>query len=46
LIQWRLSREGFNVVKLDGRMGPIERDVVIRKFMKDPSVTVCLEVLH
>jgi len=42
LIQWRLAREGFNVVKLDGRMSPIQRDVVIRKFMTDPSVTVFL----
>lgn len=30
------------MVKLDGRMGPQERDTVIRKFMKDPSVTVFL----
>lgn len=42
LIQWRLSREGFNVVKLDGRMSPVQRDTVIQKFMKDPTVTVFL----
>ena len=28
LIQWRLSRAGFNVVKLDGRMAPQQRDTV------------------
>lgn len=28
LIQWRLSRAGFNVVKLDGRMSPAQRDTV------------------
>ncbi|KAI8820231.1 SNF2 family N-terminal domain-containing protein [Fimicolochytrium jonesii] len=42
LIQWRLSRAGFNVVKLDGRMGPMQRDTVIKQFMTDPNVTVFL----
>ena len=42
LIQWRLSRAGFNVVKLDGRMAPKQRDTVIQKFMTDPEVTVFL----
>ncbi|KAJ3040875.1 DNA repair protein rad16 [Rhizophlyctis rosea] len=42
LIQWRLSRAGFNVVKLDGRMAPQQRDTVIQKFMTDPNVTVFL----
>ncbi|KAJ3054234.1 DNA repair protein rad16 [Rhizophlyctis rosea] len=42
LIQWRLSRAGFNVVKLDGRMAPQQRDTVIQKFMTDPEVTVFL----
>lgn len=42
LIQWRLSRAGFNVVKLDGRMSPIQRDTVIRSFMTDPGITVFL----
>ncbi|TPX65967.1 hypothetical protein SpCBS45565_g04840 [Spizellomyces sp. 'palustris'] len=42
LIQWRLSRAGFSVVKLDGRMGPQQRDTVIKNFMTDPTVTVFL----
>ncbi|KAI9204403.1 SNF2 family N-terminal domain-containing protein [Polychytrium aggregatum] len=42
LIQWRLSRAGFNVVKLDGRMSPDQRSAVINKFMTDPNVTVFL----
>ncbi|KNC99583.1 uncharacterized protein SPPG_04971 [Spizellomyces punctatus DAOM BR117] len=42
LIQWRLSRAGFNVVKLDGRMAPQQRDTVIKSFMTDPTVTVFL----
>ncbi|KAI8898079.1 SNF2 family N-terminal domain-containing protein, partial [Globomyces pollinis-pini] len=42
LVHWRLSRGGFNVVKLDGRMGPTQRANVIEKFTKDPTVTVFL----
>ncbi|KAI8924852.1 SNF2 family N-terminal domain-containing protein [Entophlyctis helioformis] len=42
LIQWRLSRAGFSVVKLDGRMGPEQRDTVIKSFMGDPTITVFL----
>ncbi|KAJ3224511.1 DNA repair protein rad16 [Chytriomyces hyalinus] len=42
LIHWRLSRAGFNCVKLDGRMTPQGRDAVIQSFMKDPSVTIFL----
>ena len=42
LVQWRLSRAGFNVVKLDGRMGPEQRDTVIKNFMTDPTITVFL----
>ncbi|KAI9087674.1 SNF2 family N-terminal domain-containing protein [Phlyctochytrium arcticum] len=42
LIQWRLSRAGFSVVKLDGRMTPAARDTVIKKFMTDVKVTVFL----
>ncbi|KAJ2999141.1 DNA repair protein rad16 [Globomyces sp. JEL0801] len=41
-VHWRLSRGGFNVVKLDGRMGPTQRANVIEKFTKDPTVTVFL----
>jgi DNA repair protein RAD16 len=42
LIQWRLSRADFQVVKLDGRMSPQQRDAVIKAFMNDPKVTVFL----
>jgi DNA repair protein RAD16 len=42
LLHWRLSRGGFNVVKLDGRMGPEQRATIIDKFMTDASVTVFL----
>lgn len=42
LVHWRLSRAGFNVVKLDGRMGPAQRQIVIDSFMTDPSITVFL----
>eukprot|EP00842_Homolaphlyctis_polyrhiza_P004367 jgi/Hompol1/4931/HPOL_004043-RA len=42
LVQWRLSRAGFVVVKLDGRMGPQQRETVINAFMTDPSITVFL----
>ncbi|KAJ3162808.1 DNA repair protein rad16 [Geranomyces michiganensis] len=42
LIQWRLSRAGFNLVKLDGRMSPTVRATVIKQFMTDPAVTVFL----
>ena len=42
LVQWRLSRAGFNVVKLDGRMSPQQRDTAIKMFMTDPTVTVFL----
>jgi DNA repair protein RAD16 len=42
LCHWRLKRAGFNVVKLDGRMGPQQRDYIIQKFTDDPDVTVFL----
>ncbi|KAJ3133354.1 DNA repair protein rad16 [Geranomyces variabilis] len=42
LIQWRLSRAGFSLVKLDGRMTPAVRATVIKQFMTDPAVTVFL----
>jgi DNA repair protein RAD16 len=42
LLHWRLSRAGFNVVKLDGRMGPEQRATIIEQFTKDASVTVFL----
>jgi DNA repair protein RAD16 len=42
LVHWRLSRAGFNVVKLDGRMGQNQREQVIKAFSTDPSVTIFL----
>ena len=42
LVHWRLSRAGFNVVKMDGRMGPNERAEVISAFTNDPKITVFL----
>ncbi|KAI8815059.1 adenosinetriphosphatase [Cladochytrium replicatum] len=42
LVAWRLSRAGIVAVKLDGRMGPEQRQAVIDSFMKDPNVTVFL----
>jgi DNA repair protein RAD16 len=42
LVHWRLSRSGFNCVKLDGRMGPQQRSTVIEKFSTDPSITIFL----
>jgi DNA repair protein RAD16 len=42
LCHWRLVRAGFQVVKLDGRMGPGQRDHIIKKFSTDPTVTVFL----
>ncbi|KAI9366049.1 SNF2 family N-terminal domain-containing protein, partial [Zopfochytrium polystomum] len=42
LIQWRLSRAGFTLVRLDGRMTPQARDNVIKSFTTDPAVTVFL----
>ncbi|KAJ3219283.1 DNA repair protein rad16 [Dinochytrium kinnereticum] len=42
LIQWRLTRAGFSCVKLDGRMSPEARNVVISNFMTDPTVTIFL----
>lgn len=42
LVHWRLSRAGFGVLKLDGRMSPSTRAAIIKKFSSDPSVTVFL----
>ncbi|KAJ3342600.1 DNA repair protein rad16 [Entophlyctis luteolus] len=42
IIHWRLSRAGFNCVKLDGRMTPQSRQSVINSFMTDPNVTIFL----
>jgi DNA repair protein RAD16 len=42
LVHWRLSRAGFNCVKLDGRMSPSQRASIINSFNTDPEVTVFL----
>ncbi|ORX97539.1 hypothetical protein K493DRAFT_329452 [Basidiobolus meristosporus CBS 931.73] len=42
LIQWRLNRAGFSCCRLDGRMGPMQRDAVIKAFMTKPELTVFL----
>lgn len=42
LVHWRLSRAGFECVKLDGTMSPHQRDAAIKHFMTNPSVTVFL----
>ncbi|KAJ3303636.1 hypothetical protein HDV03_003610 [Kappamyces sp. JEL0829] len=42
LVHWRLSRAGFNCVKLDGRMNPEQRAAIINSFSTDPAVTVFL----
>ncbi|KAH6589316.1 hypothetical protein BASA61_005646 [Batrachochytrium salamandrivorans] len=42
LTQWRLTRAGFNVVRLDGRMTPHQREAVIKSFMTESHVSVFL----
>ncbi|GAB5588326.1 DNA repair protein rad16 [Umbelopsis nana] len=42
LANWRLSRAGFECVKLDGTMSPQQRDAAIKYFMTNPNVTVFL----
>ncbi|KAI8580767.1 hypothetical protein K450DRAFT_208493 [Umbelopsis ramanniana AG] len=42
LVNWRLSRAGFECVKLDGTMSPQQRDAAIKHFMTNPNVTVFL----
>ncbi|KAI9491231.1 SNF2 family N-terminal domain-containing protein [Zychaea mexicana] len=42
LIHWRLSRAGFECIRLDGQMSPQQRDAAIKHFMTKPSVTVFL----
>ncbi|CAO3665234.1 unnamed protein product [Umbelopsis ramanniana] len=42
LVNWRLSRSGFECVKLDGTMSPQQRDAAIKHFMTNPNVTVFL----
>jgi len=42
LANWRLSRAGFECVKLDGTMSPQQRDAAIKHFMTNANVTVFL----
>ncbi|KAI8866546.1 hypothetical protein GQ42DRAFT_128057 [Ramicandelaber brevisporus] len=42
LVQWRLNRAGFHVCRLDGRMGPQQREAVINVFMTKHQYTVFL----
>jgi DNA repair protein RAD16 len=42
LVEWRLKRAGFQTVKLQGSMSPIQRDNTIRHFMENPQVEVFL----
>ncbi|CAO3630326.1 unnamed protein product [Cunninghamella echinulata] len=42
LVYWRLSKAGFQCIRLDGTMTPQQRDAAIKHFMTKPSVTVFL----
>ncbi|KAI9593637.1 SNF2 family N-terminal domain-containing protein [Syncephalis fuscata] len=42
LVQWRLNRAGYRCCRLDGRMGPMQRDAVIQAFMTKPENTIFL----
>ncbi|KAL1934289.1 hypothetical protein VTP01DRAFT_6471 [Rhizomucor pusillus] len=42
LVYWRLSRAGFECIRLDGTMSPQQRDAAIKHFMTNPSCTVFL----
>lgn len=42
LIEWRLRRSGFETVKLQGSMSPLQRDNTIRYFMETPQVEIFL----
>ncbi|KAI8889437.1 hypothetical protein K501DRAFT_170938, partial [Backusella circina FSU 941] len=42
LCNWRLSRAGFECVRLDGSMSPIQRDNAINYFMTKPTATIFL----
>ncbi|KAI7907279.1 SNF2 family N-terminal domain-containing protein [Cokeromyces recurvatus] len=42
LVYWRLSRAGFECIRLDGTMTPDQRDAAIQRFMTKPTVTVFL----
>ncbi|KAK9465223.1 SNF2 family N-terminal domain-containing protein [Lipomyces arxii] len=42
LVEWRLKRAGFETVKLQGNMTPMQRDNSIKYFMQTASVEVFL----
>ncbi|RKP31004.1 nucleotide excision repair protein [Metschnikowia bicuspidata] len=42
LIEWRLKIAGFETVKLQGSMLPLQRDNTIKHFMKNPQVEIFL----
>ncbi|AOA61699.1 DNA repair protein [Komagataella phaffii CBS 7435] len=42
LVEWRLKRAGFETVKLQGSMSPLQRESTIKHFMETPSVEVFL----
>lgn len=42
LVYWRLSRAGFECIRLDGTMSPLQRDAAIKHFTNKPSCTVFL----
>ncbi|KAI9335870.1 SNF2 family N-terminal domain-containing protein [Pilaira anomala] len=42
LVYWRLSRAGFECIRLDGTMSPSQRDAAIQHFSTKPTVTVFL----
>lgn len=42
LVEWRLNKAGFQTVKLQGSMAPIQRDAIIKHFMSTPSVEIFL----
>ncbi|KAI9264597.1 SNF2 family N-terminal domain-containing protein [Helicostylum pulchrum] len=42
LVYWRLSRAGFECIRLDGTMSPTQRDAAIQHFSTKPTVTVFL----
>ncbi|KAI9310361.1 SNF2 family N-terminal domain-containing protein, partial [Dichotomocladium elegans] len=42
LVYWRLSRAGFECIRLDGTMSPQQRDAAIKHFSNKPTCTVFL----
>ncbi|CAO3631073.1 unnamed protein product [Cunninghamella blakesleeana] len=42
LVYWRLSKAGFQCIRLDGTMSPQQRDAAIQYFTSEPKVTVFL----